>query len=303
MYATAPSASRGPAAPAPAGALGLASITGRRFGQGLTGLDDASRTFLQAALPASGVALVRERLDRCSGNAYGQMARAVLCDLDAEVDVPLLVVASAVPDLRASDLAGVTAGSVLRGTTAVFGVSDQGRLAAFLALSLAVQFAARQGYERAVVLVADQGSLPYDTDRTPLQRVDGDAVVALLLERAPAPGFGFACRTGLRSRGSAAVPAALDQVYAELTTPVCSAEVDVILGAGVGLDWEPPHVVGCRPVQVQRAGLGLPTVGPWLALAETAARLGAPTVVLDADPAIGMVSGVRLSPTAPERQR
>jgi hypothetical protein len=117
-----------------------------------------------------------------AGNTFADMARAVLADVVAAGrPVDLVLVAHTLPDLDPWLSVGVSLTRIVPGAPLAFAVSGADGSVAFIALRLAGDYARRHGYRRVVVLVIDQGTLPYRHDAPPA----GDAAVALLLEDAP----------------------------------------------------------------------------------------------------------------------
>lgn len=272
----------------------VTAVAARTFGSPTREHDEATRTFLEAAVPAAGLDLDGDRLRDARGHAYADMAAAVLADVLGGRRLDLLVLAHVVPDLALSDIATISAGEAVGGVGASFGVSDQGSLAPFSALRLADVFAERQGLERAAVVVVDQHVLPYTTTRSPLQELAGDAAVVLLLERTQAPALRLAHRSGLRLADGTAWADAVADVHADLT-PDDPAPVHVVAGAGIDPAWlDRLPLAGAL-----HADPGFPCSGVWQRLARDARPgPGARTLVLEADPLVGSVHGALLGSLA-----
>jgi hypothetical protein len=283
-------------APARAGHAARTAVTAvvaRRFATPEREHHEAARTFLRSAVPAAGVVLDATDLRDARGHAYADMAAAVLGDVLAGRPLDLLVLAHVVPDLALEDVATISAGELVGGVGASFGVSDQGSLAPFTALHLADVFAARQGLARAAVVVVDQHVLPYRTDRSAAQQLVGDAAVALLLEPAPDAGLRLAHRTGLHGADDDAWRRAVAAVRDDLVDADAPPPT-VVVGAGADTGWLGPlhEVAG----DVTHAGPGYPCSGVWQALAASSAGTGgAPVLVLEADPLVGAVHGALLA--------
>ncbi len=261
---------------------GVSVLAARRFPPGDQPLDDPSRMFLEGLLPKFG--LGTERLAAARGRDYLSMMTELVQDHTDDQPVDLTVVAHAVPDFSAAQLAGIGAAGATPGATTMFGVSDGGRVTSFMALRLAARFAARQHIDRVAVLVADQACLPYDTGSDTSTRVDADAAALLLLSRGAGP---RPLRLARRSTRGLTSERAVELVHDELVGAGPAPSV-TILGAGCP-DWAPGD-----GSPVTRAPEGLPAVGVW----ETAAALRpsstSPLLALEVDHALGEVAGAWL---------
>jgi hypothetical protein len=99
--------------------------------------------------------------DPVRGQSYGEMATALIDALEPS-DVELLVLATDIPDITPGRATAVYLSDVCPGTPMAFGISDQGRAAAFTALRLVRDYAASGTYRRSLLLILEQSYLPYD---------------------------------------------------------------------------------------------------------------------------------------------
>ncbi|MER7848015.1 hypothetical protein ABTZ03_29190 [Kitasatospora sp. NPDC096077] len=195
--------------------------------------------------------------------AYG--ALEALGPLDAGDAPELAVVAYAAPDFEHTELVASCLRRRLPGGPLAFALSDQGRLAPFSALRVAVEYARRCGWTRLLLLVVDQGTQPFPPPAGPSRaevELDGDAAVALLL------------RWDGRDRplGGQAQGRPGPGLFAQWPA-------DAALAAGAGL-------ADCGELPPHRGPLtegptGRPATGSWTALLDAAARGDAPTAHAD----------------------
>ena len=98
------------------------------------------------------------------GQSYGEMAESLLGELlPAGEEAGLLILAHAVPDILPGRATATYLSHVCPGRPLAFAVSDQGTAGAFTALRLAREYARTGDVARAVILIVEQASLPYDT--------------------------------------------------------------------------------------------------------------------------------------------
>jgi hypothetical protein len=153
--------------------LRLRRLVHRRFAVGGGWTDDPELHRYYADLASlHGVGYRGEVLRRGAGNTFVGMAGPMLAGVD-RVDV--LIVAHATPDLDPRVSAGSGAAHRFAGEPLVFTVMDQACSAAFTAIRLAGEYVRRHSYRRALVLVLDQSTLPYESS----EELGGDAAVAL----------------------------------------------------------------------------------------------------------------------------
>ncbi|MFR9731939.1 hypothetical protein ACL03H_22140 [Saccharopolyspora sp. MS10] len=238
-------------------ALGLRRIVHRRFPAGQHRIDDEfSLRHFQDLTGAYGVAHRPELAER--GNPFAAMAAALITEHDLVAEpVRLGVVAHATPDLDCRLAAPTYLSEVLVPDGLSFTLTDNGVCAPFAALRLASCYAQRHGWERALVVLADQAALPYEPDCAPAAVASGDAAVVLLLERDRGhPPVAVRERPGV---ARPEVPAAIEAVLDEL-----SGDERPVVVAGPALD--PERDLPGR--EVRSVVPGQPCTGVWAELAE-----------------------------------
>ncbi|MEV6598113.1 hypothetical protein AB0M36_14710 [Actinoplanes sp. NPDC051346] len=268
--------------------LAITRMVSMTFPVGRTRLDDdVSLDFMPDVARAAGVGF-RPEVIRRPGNTFAAMTEALVPELGTLAGgVDLALLAHVTPDAVPSEVAGPVITAALPGEPSSFAVTDNGLSAPYTALALAQRYARRCGFHRIVLFLFDQASSPFDIEASPVQRVDGDAAVALVLER-PGPGDagGFEVR---QESGVAAndVAARLTESWRELSagTPA------LFLGPGVDADWAPP----VDAARVHHLAAGFPGTGVWRALGDHWNRSESQTAVLmDYDPACGDLSVCRV---------
>jgi hypothetical protein len=276
MYqTTAPVADR----PATRHGLGIAGFAQRRFGAGSHRVDDEFSVRHFTDLTESyGVTYRPDIAARSAGNTFTAMATELLATLSPLPDtIGLALVAHMTPDVDCRFAAATYLSEVLPGGPLSFAVSDSGRCTPFAALRLAGDYAARQGYRHALVLLLDQATLPYVTAAAPEDDPVGDAGVALLLGRSTGVGDG-----GCAVRHVAGV--AENDIAAALRHELTSLPVPVTVLAGPGID--PQRHLSPRDSRVERVPAGYPCTGLLGALAALPAQDG-PVLLVDHDGATG----------------
>jgi hypothetical protein len=187
------------------------------------------------------------------GQSYGEMAEALIhAAVPAGESVDLLVLAYSVPDITPGRATATYLSHVCPGTPMAFAVSDQGTASAFTALRLVEAYARSGGLRRALLLVVEQNSLPYDPG-VPVTVPTANHGVALLFGE-PLPGervarvsthalptdFPLAALTvelGLLGIDSEPVTAILDAALAVRSVPLGPRSADAGQ-PGTGLWWE-----------------------------------------------------------------
>jgi len=206
-----------------------------------------------------------------AGTTFTAMAQDLVAELDLGDDlVDLAMVAHSTPDLDCRLSAATYLSEELTNGPLVFALSDSGTCAPFTALELAGDYARRHGYRRALVLVLDQSTLPYEIDGT---APAGNAGVAILLEDNGSLSVGH--EIGVRS---ADLPGAVDAALGSLLGPDSAATV--VVGAGI----DPELVRHSGPVLV--AEPGYPCTAAWSLLAAHGVDAD-PVVLIDHDPSTG----------------
>ncbi|MBR7835540.1 hypothetical protein KDL01_19850 [Actinospica durhamensis] len=116
------------------------------------------------------------------GPSYGEMGRTLLeAAVSPDEPVDLLVLAYAVPDLEPGRATATYLSHLCPGRPMAFAISDQGTAAAFTGLKLIGEYARSGDTRRAVLLILEQPTLPYDPG-VPVTLPAAAAGVALVLE-------------------------------------------------------------------------------------------------------------------------
>lgn len=202
-----------------------------------------------------------------SGQSYGEMAAALVATIVWEDDpVDLLVLAFSVHDLWPGRATAAYLSRVCPGTPMSFAICDQGRAAAFTGLRVIRAYRPR----RALLLVVEQATIPYDSPAIPPAEHRG--VAMLFGDSAGSPVAGVHQHSGVApdavaghaAAGIAALSAGHD-------------EVRVVLGDGLATAWptHPGHTVALA---------GQPATGAWWQLASQLADPADLVVVADYDP-------------------
>jgi len=153
--------------------LRLDRLVHRDFAVGGTWADDPELHEYYADLAAlHGVGYRGDVLRRGVGNTFVSMAGPMLDGVDP---VDLVIIAHVTPDLDPRVSAGAGSAHRFAGEPLVFTVMDQACSVAFTAIRLAGEYVRRHSYRRALVLVLDQSTLPYESAEV----LGGDAAVAL----------------------------------------------------------------------------------------------------------------------------
>ncbi|SHM35186.1 hypothetical protein [Actinacidiphila paucisporea] len=249
------------------------------------------RVYLTDLLRPYGLALDAAALAG-AGHAYGEMAEVLIeRAVPTGESVDLLVLAYSVPDIAPGRATTTRLSHVCPGTPMAFAVTDQGAAAPFTALRLIRAYAGR--LPRALLLVVEQPSLPYDSG-IPVDLPATSSGVALLLGP-PTPGTPTTplgrVTTGPASAAQARTALAKFAGPATGADPLAepAAPAAVILGSALAA--QAPPLPGAP--RVRTAAPGRPTTGVWW---ELAAELSAPPaepaplIVADHDPLSGTLS-------------
>ncbi|HWO65289.1 MAG TPA: hypothetical protein VNO31_35155 [Umezawaea sp.] len=252
--------------------LGVARVVHRKFDGGDRRIDDEfSQRHFADLTRGYGVAVRPEVL--VAGTTFTTMAQNLVAELDLGEDrVDLALVAHSTPDLDCRLSAATYLSEELTNGPLVFALSDSGTCAPFTALKLAGDYAKRHGHRRALVLVLDQSTLPYEVEGSAPQ---GNAGVAILLEDKGSAGLSVGHEVGVRE---ADLPGAIDAALGSLLGPDSSATV--VVGAGI----EPDLVRHSGPVLV--AETGYPCTAAWSLLAAHGVDAD-PVVLIDYDASTG----------------
>ena len=224
---------------------------------------------------------------RCDGQSYGEMAEALIgATVPAGESVDLLVLAYSVPDITPGRATTTYLSHVCPGTPMAFAVSDQGAASAFTALRLVDAYARSGGLRRALLLVVEQDSLPYDPG-VPVTAVAGSRGVALLFGE-PLPGERTAgvSRVGTHTLSAGSPGAALAAELGALGELGGGPEpVTALLGATLAAGAAP--LAGAE--ELRFADAGQPGTGVWWELAgELAEPQAGPRRLLLADHDAGL---------------
>ena len=155
-----------------------------RFFDGPTGLaPNPSLPGYVADLAAPfGLEVRADLIEQGAGHSYGEMCLPLLADLVSEEQpADLLVLATAIPDVRLGRATATYLSWHCPGAPLGFAVCDQGLLAAFTALHLVDGYAHTGGCRRAVLLVAEQPTLFHELP-VPTPVPDRAAAVGVVLE-------------------------------------------------------------------------------------------------------------------------
>ncbi len=238
------------------GSAGFLADDGNRAGVG-TYLADMTRPF--------GI----EPHAELSGQSYGEMATALVSGVVAAVEpVDLLVLAFSVHDVWPGRATAAYLSRVCPGTPLSFAICDQGRAAAFTGLRVIRAYRPR----RALLIVVEQATIPYDSPATPPAEHRG---VAML--------FGDAAGSpvaGVLQHPDVAPGAVADAAAAGIAELSAGRDgVRVVLGDGLAAAWpaHPGHTV---------VPAGQPATGVWWQLAEQRTGPAEPVVVADYDPGL-----------------
>ncbi|MFC4857898.1 hypothetical protein [Actinophytocola glycyrrhizae] len=163
--------------------LRVHSAMGRTFDE-LTGqvLNPTLRGYVTDMAAPYGIAVREDLIEQGVGHSYGEMCAPLLGDLVAEEQrADLLVLATAIPDVRYGRSTATYLSWHCPGAPLAFTVCDQGLLAAFTALHLIAAYAHSGACGRAVLLVAEQPTLYHELP-VPTPLPDRAAAVGVVLE-------------------------------------------------------------------------------------------------------------------------
>ncbi|QKW22942.1 2-hydroxy-acid oxidase [Kitasatospora sp. NA04385] len=246
-------------------------VHGARLRRYLTDLLHPYGLELAPGAPAPGAA-------EPGGRCYGEMAEALIRAAVPEGEaVDLLVLAHAVPDITPGRATTTWLSHVCPGTPMALAVSDQGAASAFTALRLVDAYARSGGLRRALLLVVEQDSLPYDPG-VPVVVPAGSRGVALLFgDRLPRERTAAVSRVATRVLADGSPAAALAAELAGPGDAPARKAATGILGTTAAAAAAHPWPPGLR-----FADAGQPATGVWWDLAGELAEpsTGPRTVVL-----------------------
>jgi 4-hydroxymandelate oxidase len=279
----------GPPRPQPGGPLRLAGSRRQLFDTAsTTARDPRLQVYMSDMVAPYGLAYHDEVRQAGLGQSYAEMCQPLVESLvPADEPIDLLVLAFGLHDLRPGQASSIYLGHVCPGDPLALSVCDQGSAAPFTALRLIQTYARTGNVRRALLLVAEQGTVHYDLPR-PAPLPQRQAAVALLLDADA--GLELA---PVRQR-SGVPPAQLrSALAAELAAIGDPAGRTLLLGARLAAE----DVAGIPADAVLPAPAGQPCSGAWWQLAEEGgqSRPGQ-LVVVDYEPDLGYLSVAALQP-------
>ncbi|HET6860350.1 MAG TPA: hypothetical protein VFH94_25050 [Streptomyces sp.] len=279
MYRTVapPVAARG----LPAPPLRLDRVLHRVFPVGRNRIDDAfSERHFTDLTTQYGSAYRPDLVPGGTGNTFAAMSRELVESLDLDgAPIGVAIAAHCTPDLDCRYAASTYLSEAWPHSPLAFGVSEQGACTPFVALRLAAEYVRRHALSRALVLVLDQATLPYDTGLAADRALAGDAGVALLLSADDGSGDGAGVWPALLHTPGVST----GDVRAMLAEQLGPYGRDITLVAGSGID--PGRDLPAGLAEVRETAKGFPCTALWAELAEPAD--GRPLVLVDHDPTTG----------------
>jgi len=223
------------------------------------------------------------------GQSYAEMCQPLIESLvPADEPVDLLLLAFGLHDLRPGQAKSIYLGHVCPGEPLSLSVCDQGSAAPFTALRLIQTYARTGTARRALLLVAEQGTVHYDLPR-PVRLPERQSAVALLLDAdadgpAPAP---------VRQHAGVSPERLRSVLAAELAAAGNPAGRTVLLGAGLTAE----DVAGIPAEAVLPAPGGQQCTAAWWQLADERWLSSSGQIVLaDYEPGLGYLSVAVLEP-------
>lgn len=145
---------------------------------------DADERYLRDLVESNGGTFRPEVLRAGRRTGFRTMALDLVRDLGAQwSSVDLVLLSHAVSDAEHRYFPACSLVDASPGSPLAFTVCDQGRVAPFSALRVAGTYVAGASFQRVLLLILDQSTVPWDVaDRTELPTAD--VAVALLLDRA-----------------------------------------------------------------------------------------------------------------------
>lgn len=267
MYGYGPTLDRPTLDPASAGpgTLCLRQVRRRDFaGPGAPAPVEAERAFLDEYLSdlarPYGFPTRPEVLAGGGDHRYEELAETLIADLVPPTrPVDLVVLAFAVPDVRAGRTVATWRGRACPGDPLTFAVCDQGSAAAFTGLRLIRELARTGGCRRGLLLVVEQPVLAYQPT-VPTALPARPVAVGLLFD-----GTGPARLIAERQYPDVGPEAVADRLATGLAQLRAGADpVRLVLGAGLAA-----AAVDVAPTdRVRVAPAGQPSTGGWWALAD-----------------------------------
>jgi hypothetical protein len=206
------------------------------------------------------------------GHSYGEMAEALIGSaVRADEPVDLLVLAFSVHDVRPGQQTAAYLSHLTPGAPMAFAVCDQGSAAAFSGLRIAREYASSAGVRRALLIVVEQGVLPY---RCPVPLPSRHQGAALLFGDCATP---RAQVVGVRQDPGVPpddVAAAAAAHLADLTAG--RTDVTLVLGDSLARLWTAPAAARTRVGPTVQ-----PSTGVWWGLVDE--LTGEPGLLVAAD--------------------
>lgn len=231
--------------------LRLHRAAGRTFAS-VTGqvLNPTLRGYVHDMAAPYGLAVHDTLIDEGIGHSYGEMCLPLLDELvPADEPADLLVLATAIPDVRYGRSTATYLSWHCAGAPLAFTVCDQGLLAVFTALHVIEAYAYGGTSRRAVLLVAEQPTVYHELP-VPTPLPDHAAAVGLVLTR-----DGPNHLTPVRRHTNLAPAAAREVLATEISG---LSEPLVLVGASLAAQPVDGNVVVCQENQ--------PLTGIWLQL-------------------------------------
>jgi 4-hydroxymandelate oxidase len=262
--------------------LRVDSAAGRTFDE-VTGqvLNPTLRGYVADLTAPYGLAVREELIEQGVGHSYGEMCLPLLDELVSEErPADLLVLATAIPDVRLGRATATFLGWHCAGTPMAFAVCDQGLLAAFTALQLIDGYARTGDCRRAVLLVAEQPTLFHELP-VPTPVPDRAAAAGVVLETDGPPGA-----LSVRRHPKVAASDVADVLAAEVAR--LAGEPTVLLGVHLA------ELLADRSVgrDVRACPANQPFTGSWLELSRGLSGWqdgGGQVVLAEYDPAQGFL--------------
>ncbi|WP_159079458.1 hypothetical protein [Plantactinospora sp. BC1] len=234
-----------------------------------TGVQPAVERYLRDLVASRDGTFRPEALRAGAGTSFSTMAHDLVGGIGPEwPSVDLIVLCHAVPELNPGTSPACSLVDAAPGTPVAFTLCDQGRVAPFSALRVAGAYLDSVPLRRALVLVLDQSTVPWEVD----DRADlpsRDLGVALVLDRVPARPDG-----GLLLQQHAGVdPGQVGEVL-RARLPALTTQpgpVRVVAGAGV-----PPGQLTGLDVPVVAGPAGLLCTSGWAYLSEATRSTATP---------------------------
>lgn len=270
MFVTGPPSERGHAP------LRVRGAAGRTFDD-VTGqvLNPTLRGYLHDMATPYGLAVRDTVIDEGVGHSYGEMCVPLLAELvNEERPADLLVLATAVPDVRYGRSTATYLSWHCPGAPLAFTVCDQGLLAAFTALHLIDGYARSGACRRAVLLVAEQPTVHHELP-VPTPLPDRAAAVGVVLE-AGGPHGALSVR-----RHTKIAEHDVAEVLAAEVSRLSGDRPTVLVGAGLAASHAVDFPV-CRENQ--------PLTGIWLELSDRLRdwrKRGEQVLLAEYDPTLG----------------